>query len=65
MPAQHGPDGTEHHTGQVIGFYLSSRSLPTVYVSGDNASLDAVRRIVKALGSAPVAVLHTGAAEMP
>jgi hypothetical protein len=36
-----------------------------VYVSGDNASLDVVCAIVKLLGSAPIAVLHTGAAQMP
>jgi putative NADH-flavin reductase len=52
-------------TGEVVGFYLSGRGLPMVYVSGDNASLDVVREIVARLGSAPVAVLHTGAAQMP
>jgi hypothetical protein len=28
--------------GEVIGFVLSGESLPTVYISGDNASPDAV-----------------------
>lgn len=65
VPAQHGPDGTDHLTGEVTGFYLTSRGLPTVYLSGDNASLEVVRTIVRRLGSAPVAVLHTGAAQMP
>jgi putative NADH-flavin reductase/L-ascorbate metabolism protein UlaG (beta-lactamase superfamily) len=65
VPAQHGPDGTGHLTGEVVGFYLSGRGLPTVYVSGDNASLDVVREIVERLGSALVAVLYTGAAQMP
>src|SRR6516225_8359608 len=61
VPAQHGPDGTGHISGEVVGFYLSGRGLPTLYVSGDNASLDVVREIVDRLGSAPIAVLHTGA----
>src|SRR3954451_19641731 len=37
-PAQHGPDGTDHITGPVIGFVLQGDGLETVYVSGDNAS---------------------------
>ena len=40
VPAQHGPDGTDHITGPVIGFVLSAPGTETVYVSGDNA-LDA------------------------
>lgn len=65
VPAQHGPDGTDHLTGEVTGFYISSGGLPTIYVSGDNASVDVVRRIAARLGSAPIALLHTGAAQMP
>jgi L-ascorbate metabolism protein UlaG (beta-lactamase superfamily) len=42
VPAQQGPDGTEHLTGPVTGFLLHGDDLPTVYVSGDNASLDVV-----------------------
>ncbi|WP_373426578.1 MBL fold metallo-hydrolase [Microbacterium trichothecenolyticum] len=45
VPAQHGPDGTEHLTGPVIGFVLESVDGRTVYISGDNASLAAVEDI--------------------
>jgi hypothetical protein len=42
VPARHGPATVEHLMGEVIGFVLSGESLPTVYVSGDNALPDAV-----------------------
>lgn len=61
VPAQHGPDGTDHLTGPVIGFHLSGDGLPSVYVSGDNASLDVVRRIVERLGTPDVTLLFAGA----
>jgi L-ascorbate metabolism protein UlaG (beta-lactamase superfamily) len=61
LPAQHGPDGTDHLTGPVIGFHLAGDGLPSVYVSGDNASLDVVRQIVDRLGPPDVAVLFAGA----
>ncbi|UGS37463.1 MBL fold metallo-hydrolase [Capillimicrobium parvum] len=62
IPAQHGPDGTDHLTGPVIGFHLTGDGLPTVHVSGDNASLDVVRRIADRLGPVDVAVLFAGGA---
>ncbi|MEU4542523.1 MBL fold metallo-hydrolase [Nonomuraea dietziae] len=65
VPAQHGPDGSEHLTGEVTGFVLSGEGLPTVYVSGDNASLDVVRTIRSRLGAVDVAVLFAGAARTP
>ena len=43
VPAQHGPDGTDHLTGPVIGFVLEADGLPRVYVSGDNASVPSSR----------------------
>ena len=64
-PAQHGPDGTEHLTGEVAGFVLSGTGVPTVYVSGDNASLDVVRAVAARLGPVDVAVLFAGAARTP
>jgi L-ascorbate metabolism protein UlaG (beta-lactamase superfamily) len=64
VPAQHGPDGTEHLTGPVIGFVLQSPPLPTVYVSGDNASLAVVAAIAERFEIA-VAVLFAGAARTP
>lgn len=65
VPAQHGPDGTEHLTGEVTGFMLSGDDLPSVYVSGDNASLDVVEAIVERVGRADIAVLFTGGAQLP
>ncbi|MFC9125630.1 MBL fold metallo-hydrolase [Streptomyces sp. NPDC057099] len=64
VPAIHGPgtrEETEAITGQVVGFVLSGDGLPTVYVSGDNASLDAVRETAGRLGPVDTAVLFAGA----
>lgn len=65
LPARHGPDGAEAVTGPVLGFLLSGERLPTVYVSGDNASLDVVREIVARVGPVDVALLFTGGASIP
>jgi len=62
VPAQHGPEGCEPLTGDVTGFILSGAGLPTVYVSGDNASLDIVRDIAERIGTIDVALLFAGAA---
>jgi L-ascorbate metabolism protein UlaG (beta-lactamase superfamily) len=62
VPAQHGPDGTEHIVGEVTGFVLAGDGLPTVYVSGDNASLEVVRAVADRLGPVDVAILFAGAA---
>ena len=61
-PAQHGPDGCEPVTGEVVGFVLTAVDLPTVHVSGDNASLDVVREIADRVGPVDTAVLFAGAA---
>jgi L-ascorbate metabolism protein UlaG (beta-lactamase superfamily) len=65
VPAQHGPDGTDHITGPVIGFVLEADGEDTVYVSGDNASLDVVRTIAERVGKVDVAVLFAGAVQLP
>jgi L-ascorbate metabolism protein UlaG (beta-lactamase superfamily) len=65
VPAQHGPDGTEHLTGPVTGFVLRGDGVPTVYVSGDNASLRVVRTIAQRVGPIDVALLFAGAARTP
>jgi L-ascorbate metabolism protein UlaG (beta-lactamase superfamily) len=65
LHAQHGPDGTDHITGPVLGFLLSAPGAETVYVSGDNASRDVVRAIVERAGEIPIAVLNTGAVQIP
>lgn len=64
-PAQHGPDGCEPVMGPVIGFLLRGDGLETVYVSGDNASLDVVRAIAQRAGAVDVAVLFAGAVSVP
>ena len=64
VPAQHGPDGTDHITGPVIGFVLSAPDADTVYVSGDNAALDVVRQIAERAGPIDVAVLFAGAVQI-
>ncbi|MDX3107724.1 MBL fold metallo-hydrolase [Nonomuraea angiospora] len=65
VPAQHGPDGTEHLVGEVTGFVLGGDGLPTVYVSGDNASLDIVREVAGRFGPVDVALLFAGGARTP
>lgn len=68
VPAVHGP-GTrgevEPVIGQVVGFVLTGDGLPTVYVSGDNASLDAVREIAGRFGPVDTALLFAGAPRIP
>ncbi|MEU0073881.1 MBL fold metallo-hydrolase [Streptomyces sp. NPDC006332] len=67
-PALHGPDGVEgveEVSGEVIGFVLTSADLPTVYVSGDNASLILVERIAERFGPVDTAVLFAGAPRLP
>ena len=65
VPALHGPVGTEHLVGPVIGFVLTGVGEPTVYISGDNASLDVVRDIAGRFEAIDVAVLFAGAARTP
>jgi L-ascorbate metabolism protein UlaG (beta-lactamase superfamily) len=65
VPARHGPDGIEPVMGDVTGFVLSRDGFPTVYVSGDNASLDVVSEIVARIGEPDVAILHAGGAHAP
>jgi L-ascorbate metabolism protein UlaG (beta-lactamase superfamily) len=65
LPAQHGPDGSERLVGEVTGFLLSGDECPTVYVSGDNASLEVVGEIAERVGAIDVAVLFVGGAQMP
>ncbi|WP_103535849.1 MBL fold metallo-hydrolase [Streptomyces sp. SM11] len=64
VPAIHGPgtrEEVEPIVGQVIGFVLTGQDLPTVYVSGDNASLDAVREIAERFAPIGTAILFAGA----
>jgi L-ascorbate metabolism protein UlaG (beta-lactamase superfamily) len=65
LPAQHGPDGSEGVMGQVIGFLLEAPGVSSVYVSGDNASLEVVRAIAGRFAPVGVAVLFAGAVQLP
>lgn len=67
VPALHGPPGSERLLGEVTGFMLESDSDddPTVYVSGDNASLPLVEQIASRFPIVDVAVLFAGAARVP
>ena len=68
VPAIHGPgprEEVEAITGEVVGFVLTGDGLPTVYVSGDNASLDAVKEIAERFGPVDTAVLFAGAPRFP
>jgi L-ascorbate metabolism protein UlaG (beta-lactamase superfamily) len=62
VPALHGPEGAEAVVGFVTGFVLQGEGLPTVYVSGDNASLGLVKEIADRFAPIDVAVLFAGAA---
>ena len=64
LPALHGPVGADAVCGPVIGFHLAGDGLPSVYVSGDNASLDIVREIGDRMGPVDVALLFAGAASV-
>ena len=65
VPALHGPPGADAVLGPVTGFWLAGDGLPSVYVSGDNASLDVVREIAGRMGVPDVAILFAGAAGEP
>jgi L-ascorbate metabolism protein UlaG (beta-lactamase superfamily) len=65
VPAQHGPDGSEDLVGPVTGFVLEAEGSPTLYVSGDNASLAVVAEIAARFPGIEVAVLFGGAARTP
>ncbi|MGJ7909148.1 MBL fold metallo-hydrolase [Actinopolyspora sp. H202] len=64
VPAIHGPESREEvepFAGQVVGFVLTGEDLPTVYVSGDNASLEVVSEIAERFGSVNTAIVFAGA----
>lgn len=65
MPALHGPPGSEEWVGPVVGYLLEAKGEPSVYVSGDNASLDLVREIASRHAPVGIAVLFAGAARVP
>lgn len=64
VPALHGPPGSEPQVGVVVGFVLEAPGCPTVYVSGDNASLGLVEQIADRFPEIEIAVLFAGAARV-
>jgi L-ascorbate metabolism protein UlaG (beta-lactamase superfamily) len=65
VAAEHGPAEVAAKNGPVIGFVLRGDGLPTIYVTGDNASVDVVAEIAAAHGPIDVAVLFIGGAQVP
>jgi L-ascorbate metabolism protein UlaG (beta-lactamase superfamily) len=70
VPAVHGPaDGMRDMAGhvncEVTGFVLYGPGLPTIYLSGDNASMSAIDEVADRIGDIDVAVLFAGAASVP
>ena len=65
VPALHGPPGSEPLVGPVIGFILQAPGHPTIYASGDNASLPLVEQISESFPQIDVAILFAGAARVP
>lgn len=65
VPALHGPPGSDRFVGVVTGFVLEADGEPTVYVSGDNASLPLVEQIAGRFPDVDIAVLFAGAARVP
>ncbi|MFG3587567.1 MBL fold metallo-hydrolase [Streptomyces sp. NPDC047990] len=69
VPAVHGPeDGQRDADGnvncEVTGFVLTGQGLPTVYLSGDNASIRTVAEVSRRVPGISAAVLHAGAARV-
>ena len=69
VPAVHGPeDGERDADGfvntEVIGFILAGQDLPTVYISGDNASIRTVAEIARRRPGIDAVVMHAGAARV-
>ncbi|MBN9238594.1 MAG: Zn-dependent hydrolase [Micrococcales bacterium 70-64] len=65
VPALHGPPGIERLVGEVTGFVLEAEHEPTVYVSGDNASIPLVEQIAGRFPMIEIAILFAGAARVP
>jgi len=65
VPALHGPPGSEPRVGPVVGFVLEAPDEPTVYFSGDNASLPLVEQIADRFPAIDIALISAGAARVP
>jgi len=70
VPAVHGPEDAERDADgnvncEVTGFVLAGQGLPTVYLSGDNASVRTVAEISRKEPDIDAVLLHAGAARVP
>lgn len=65
VPALHGPPGSERLVGHVTGFVLEAEGEPTIYVSGDNASIPLVEQIAGRFPDVTIAIIFAGAARVP
>jgi L-ascorbate metabolism protein UlaG (beta-lactamase superfamily) len=69
VPAVHGPEDAPRDAAgnvncEVTGFVVSGSGLPTVYVSGDNASIRVVTEVARRFPRIDAAVLFAGAAHV-
>ncbi|RKR86547.1 L-ascorbate metabolism protein UlaG (beta-lactamase superfamily) [Micromonospora pisi] len=65
VPALHGTPEIGVVNGPVVGFVLEADDWPTVYISGDNASLDIVAVVAEHFPATEIAILNLGAARIP
>ncbi|HKV67456.1 MAG TPA: MBL fold metallo-hydrolase [Gaiellales bacterium] len=65
VDAHHGSPEMFERNGPVLGFVLRGDDLPTIYVTGDNASVDVVREIATEHGPFDAAILFAGGAQVP
>lgn len=65
VPAQHGPDPIWKMAGPCNGFILRGDGLPTVYISGDNSSVELAGEIAERVGPVDVAFMFGGGARFP
>ena len=63
--AEHGSPEMFERNGPVLGFVLRGDELPTIYVSGDNASVGVVREVAAEHGPFDAAILFAGGARVP
>ena len=61
-PARHGPKTAPAATSLVTGFALTGPDMPTIYISGDNASLEVVEQIAERFAPVDLALLSAGGA---
>lgn len=64
VPALHGSPEVGLVNGPVIGFVLETADQPTVYVGGDNASLDVVAVVAERFPAIEIAILNIGGAKV-